>query len=125
MYDKFYKIIKERRIEIENTPLDQPLRHDMLTSYIIASTPRDNNIVKHDDDDGDYLRPMTDKEILGNTLDTMGTGTDSVSKNSFHQKSTTRIRYLLFKSLGCEFILLYRISSRTSSRSATTITTRI
>jgi hypothetical protein len=86
MYDKFYKIIKERRIEIENTPLDQPLRHDMLTSYIIASTPRDNNIVKHDDDDADYLRPMTDKEILGNTLDTMGAGTDTVSINSFIKK---------------------------------------
>ncbi|CAB4383269.1 unnamed protein product [Rhizophagus irregularis] len=50
---KVYKIIKERRIEIENTPLDQPLRHDML--------------------------PMTDKEILGNILNAIGGGTDTVS----------------------------------------------
>jgi len=27
---RIHKIIKERKIEIENTPLDQPLRNDML-----------------------------------------------------------------------------------------------
>ena len=33
LFDKLYNIIKERRIEIENTP--RPLRHDMLTSFIL------------------------------------------------------------------------------------------
>jgi hypothetical protein len=80
VYDKIYKIIKKRRIEIENTPLDQPLRHDMLTSYITANIPRDINIVRHSDTDADLLRPMTDKEILGNILDVIGGGTDTVSE---------------------------------------------
>jgi hypothetical protein len=77
LFDKLYTIIKERRIEIENTPLDQPLRHDMLTSYLTANTPRDINTVKHAD--ADLLRPMTDKEIFGNILETMLGGTDTVS----------------------------------------------
>jgi C4-dicarboxylate-specific signal transduction histidine kinase len=42
LFDKLHKIIKERRIEIENTPLDQPLRHDKST----ANTSRDINTVK-------------------------------------------------------------------------------
>jgi hypothetical protein len=78
LLDSLYKIIKQRRIEIENTPLDQPLRHDMLTSFITANTPRDINVEKHVD--ADLLRPMTDKEICGNLLDAMIAGTDSVSK---------------------------------------------
>ncbi|PKK71907.1 cytochrome P450 [Rhizophagus irregularis] len=79
LYEKIYKIIKERRTEIENTPLNQPLRHDMLTSFITANTPRDINIVRHGDVDADLLRPITDKEILGNILDAIGGGTDTVS----------------------------------------------
>jgi hypothetical protein len=78
LFDRLYSIIKERRIEIENTPLDQPLRHDMLTTYITANTSRDINVVKHAD--ADLLRPMTDKEIFGNILDSMLGGTDTVSK---------------------------------------------
>jgi hypothetical protein len=78
LFDKIYTLIKERRVEIENTPLDQPLRHDMLTSNITANTPRDINVVKHAD--ADLLRPMTDKEIFGNILDAMLGGTDTVSK---------------------------------------------
>src|SRR6266542_3259787 len=75
---KILNIIKERRIEIENTPLDQPLRHDMLTSHITANTPRDINITKHGD--ADTLRPMTDREIFGNVVDAMTGGTGTVSK---------------------------------------------
>ncbi|PKY13885.1 cytochrome P450 [Rhizophagus irregularis] len=75
--DKVYTIIKERRIEIENTPLDQPLRNDMLTSHITANTPRDINAVKHAD--VDLLRPMTDKEIYGNILDALLGGTDTTA----------------------------------------------
>ncbi|CAB4380785.1 unnamed protein product [Rhizophagus irregularis] len=73
LYNKVYEIIKKRRIEIENTPLDQPLRHDMLTSHITANTKRDINPVKHADDD--LLRPMTDEEIFGSIIDSMGAGT--------------------------------------------------
>jgi hypothetical protein len=78
-FDKLYDIIKKRRNEIDNTPLDQPLSHDMLTSFITANTPRDINFVRHGDTDADLLRPMTDREILGNILDAMGGGTDTVS----------------------------------------------
>ncbi|CAB5183205.1 unnamed protein product [Rhizophagus irregularis] len=78
-FDKLYDIIKKRRIEIDNTPLDQPLRHDMLTSYITANTPRDINFVRHGDTDADLLRPMTDKQIMGNILDAMGGGTDTTA----------------------------------------------
>ncbi|GBC04537.1 hypothetical protein RclHR1_05720010 [Rhizophagus clarus] len=79
LYEKIYNIIKERRIEIENTPLDKPLRHDMLTSFITANTPRDINTVRHSDTDADLLRPMTDREIFGNILDAMGGGTDTTA----------------------------------------------
>ncbi|PKC72228.1 cytochrome P450 [Rhizophagus irregularis] len=77
LFDKVYTIIKERRIEIENTPLDQPLGQDMLTSYITANTPRDINGVKNADPD--LLRPMTDKEIFGNILDALLGGTDTTA----------------------------------------------
>uniref|UniRef100_A0A1D1XKH2 Putative cytochrome P450 4d20 n=1 Tax=Anthurium amnicola TaxID=1678845 RepID=A0A1D1XKH2_9ARAE len=76
-HDKILNIIKERKIEIENTPLDQPLRHDMLTSHIIANTPRDTNATKHGDTD--MLRPMTDREISGNIVDAMTGGTDTTA----------------------------------------------
>jgi len=51
LFDRMYDIIKERRIEIENTPLDQPLPNDMLTSYLTANTSRDINTVRHGDAD--------------------------------------------------------------------------
>ena len=85
-YGRLYKIIRERRIEIENTPLDQPLRHDMLTAFITANTPRDINAVKHVD--AELLRPMTDKEIFGNIFDTIAAGTDTVSKKIYYQVLT-------------------------------------
>jgi hypothetical protein len=50
----------------------------MLTSSITANTLRDINVEK--DADADLLRPMTDKEIFGNILDSMLGGTDTVSK---------------------------------------------
>jgi hypothetical protein len=55
LFDKMYNIIRERRIEIENTPLDQPLRYDMLTSHLTANTSRGVKFVKHG---ADLLRPM-------------------------------------------------------------------
>ncbi|CAG8746706.1 14685_t:CDS:2 [Cetraspora pellucida] len=81
LFDKISKIIKERRTEIENTPLDQPLRHDLLTSHITANTPRDINVIKHSDD-VDISRPMNDKEIFGNIFESMIAGTDT-SANMF------------------------------------------
>ncbi|GBC01327.1 hypothetical protein RclHR1_04140012 [Rhizophagus clarus] len=77
LVDKLYTIVKKRRIEIENTPLDQPLRHDMLTAFITANTPRDINVAKNADDD--LSKPMTDKEIFRNILDAMSAGTDATA----------------------------------------------
>ncbi|GBC07861.1 hypothetical protein RclHR1_07730014 [Rhizophagus clarus] len=77
LYDKIFDIIKKRRIEIENTPLDQPLRHDMLMSQITANTPRDISSVKHAD--VDLLRPMTDNEIFGSIIDSMAGGTATIA----------------------------------------------
>uniref|UniRef100_U9UIT0 Uncharacterized protein n=1 Tax=Rhizophagus irregularis (strain DAOM 181602 / DAOM 197198 / MUCL 43194) TaxID=747089 RepID=U9UIT0_RHIID len=79
LFNRLYTIIKDRRIEIENTPLDQPLRHDVLTSYITANTSRDINDVKQDDN-VDLLRPMTDKDICMIILDAILGATDTVSK---------------------------------------------
>ncbi|CAB4376303.1 unnamed protein product [Rhizophagus irregularis] len=76
LFNRIRKIIKERRYEIENTPLDQPLRHDILTSHITANTPRDINIIKHSDD-VDMSRPMVDKEIFGNIFESIIAGTDT------------------------------------------------
>jgi cytochrome P450 len=84
-YNKLYNIIKERRNEIDNTPLDQPLRHDMLTSYITANTLRDINITKRAD--ADLLRPMTDKEILDNIIEAITAGIDTVSKKNLYTAS--------------------------------------
>src|SRR6266496_3534814 len=71
-------IIKRRRKEIENTPLDKPLPNDMLTSVITANTPRGVNYTKTV---GETLeRPMTDNEIRGIIFDGILGGTDTVSK---------------------------------------------
>ncbi|CAG8763892.1 11500_t:CDS:2, partial [Dentiscutata heterogama] len=78
LFDKINKIIKERRIEIENTPLDQSLRHDFLTSHMTANTPRDINIIKHSKD-VDILRPMNDEEIFANIFEAIITGTESTA----------------------------------------------
>ena len=70
-------IIKRRREEIENTPLDKPLPNDMLTSIITANTPRDINYNKIDDKE--VMRPMTDLEIRVIIFDGIITGNDIVS----------------------------------------------
>ncbi|CAG8840190.1 24567_t:CDS:2, partial [Racocetra persica] len=73
LFDKVGKIVKERRIEIENTPLDQPLRHDFLTSHITTNTPRDINIINHSEA-VDIVRPMNDKEIVDNIFEAITAG---------------------------------------------------
>ncbi|PKC75548.1 cytochrome P450 [Rhizophagus irregularis] len=68
---KLNAIIKSRRQEIEEKPLDEPLPHDMLTSMIIKNTLRDDNYIET----GEATRPMTDTEIRVNILDGIFTGT--------------------------------------------------
>ncbi|PKY38467.1 cytochrome P450 [Rhizophagus irregularis] len=71
------EIIKRRRQTIENTPLDEPLTNDMLTSLITANTPRDANHVKPG---GEALnKPMTDSEICGVIFDGFLGGTDTTA----------------------------------------------
>ncbi|GBC05466.1 hypothetical protein RclHR1_06240002 [Rhizophagus clarus] len=70
-------IIKRRRQEIENTPLDKPLSNDLLTTIIIADTPRDLSYNKNDDKE--VMRPMTDLEIRGIIFDGIIAGTDTVN----------------------------------------------
>ncbi|POG67692.1 cytochrome P450 [Rhizophagus irregularis DAOM 181602=DAOM 197198] len=70
-------IIKRRREEIENTPLDQPLPSDLLTSIITANTPRDINYNKIDDKE--VMRPMNDHEIRVIIFDGIIAGTDTTA----------------------------------------------
>ncbi|PKY17814.1 cytochrome P450 [Rhizophagus irregularis] len=74
---RFDSIIKRRRQEIENTPLDKPLSNDMLTSVIIANTPRDVNYDKNVNEKD--MRPMTDIEIRGIIFDGIVAGTDTTA----------------------------------------------
>ena len=80
--NRIVKIVNERIIEIDNTPLDQPLRQDMMTSCMTANTPRDVSSTVNSAD-ADMLRPMTDQEVFGIILDSMLGGTDTVSKFYF------------------------------------------
>ncbi|PKC66473.1 cytochrome P450 [Rhizophagus irregularis] len=78
LYDKVDSIIKRRREKIENTPLDKPLPHDMLTSVITANTPRDINYTKTVG--GESMdRPMTDLEIRHIMFDAFIGGTDTTA----------------------------------------------
>ncbi|CAB4420577.1 unnamed protein product [Rhizophagus irregularis] len=70
-------IIKRRREEIENTPLDEPLPSDLLTSIITANTPRDINYDKIDDKE--VMRPMNDHEIRVIIFDGIIAGTDTTA----------------------------------------------
>jgi len=76
---KLDAIVKKRRQEIENTPLDKSLPNDMLTSVITANTPRDVNYTKTVGGEA-MERPMTDDEIRGIIFDGFLGGTDTVSK---------------------------------------------
>ncbi|PKC09703.1 cytochrome P450 [Rhizophagus irregularis] len=74
---KLDAIIKRRRQVIENTPLDEPLSNDMLTSVIIANTPRDVKYIETVD--GEAMRPMADDDIRGIILDGFLGGTDTTA----------------------------------------------
>ncbi|CAB5205396.1 unnamed protein product [Rhizophagus irregularis] len=58
-------IIKRRRKEIEDIPLNEPLPHDMLTSMIIKNTFRDVNYIEA----GEVARSMTETEIRFSLLE--------------------------------------------------------
>jgi hypothetical protein len=68
-------IIRRRRREIENTPLNKPLSHDMLTSMIIKNTLRDVDYVEI----GEVNRTMTDSEISANLREGIISGTLKVN----------------------------------------------
>ncbi|GBC05019.1 hypothetical protein RclHR1_00060032 [Rhizophagus clarus] len=74
---KFDSIIKKRRQEIENSPLDKPLSNDMLTSVIIANTPRDINYDRNVNDRS--MRSMRYLEIRGIIFDGIVAGTDTTA----------------------------------------------
>ncbi|CAI2169968.1 19649_t:CDS:1 [Funneliformis geosporum] len=54
-------IIDHRRNEIEKTPVEEKLRHDMITSLITANTDRDINESKYMDED--HSKPIKNEEI--------------------------------------------------------------
>ncbi|GES74984.1 cytochrome P450 [Rhizophagus clarus] len=69
------EIIKNRRKEIENIPLEKSLPNDMLTSLITANTTLDVNYTTTVG--GEALnRPMSDTEICGIIFDGFLGGTD-------------------------------------------------
>ncbi|CAG8464355.1 1251_t:CDS:2 [Acaulospora colombiana] len=70
----FLELIRDRKQEIDRTPLDEPLRADMLTMLLTVNTPRDitTNIV-----DDEHTRPMSEDEVRGNLLEVIGAGVDT------------------------------------------------
>ncbi|GES74997.1 cytochrome P450 [Rhizophagus clarus] len=69
--EKLDTMTKKRRQEIKETPLDEPLPHDMLTSMIIKNTFRDVDYIEV----GEAARSMTNSEIRANLLDGIINGT--------------------------------------------------
>ncbi|RIB01381.1 hypothetical protein C2G38_2231011, partial [Gigaspora rosea] len=67
----------KRRKEIEEIPVGDELRNDMLTSLIVTNTVRDINRTNNGRDN--ISRPMTDDEIRANLLDSFQGGIDTVS----------------------------------------------
>ncbi|RIA90006.1 cytochrome P450 [Glomus cerebriforme] len=71
------KIINYRRKEIEETPINEELRNDMLTTLIITNTERDFN-EKH------YIanessEPLTNDQILQILIEAVAGGSDSIA----------------------------------------------
>src|SRR5207247_2382824 len=71
-------IIKERREEIEKTPIDQKLVPDMLTMMITFNTPRDISQGSSSTND-QPLEPMSDENICENLMEAVIAGIDTVS----------------------------------------------
>ncbi|CAG8585524.1 10615_t:CDS:2, partial [Dentiscutata heterogama] len=81
LYGKLTEIIERRRREIEETPLSEELRNDMLTSFIIANTDRDMYKGKYVEkfEEEVVVRPMKNEDICGNLMDAFLGGTDTVA----------------------------------------------
>ncbi|CAG8455699.1 11685_t:CDS:2 [Acaulospora morrowiae] len=76
---KVHSIIKERREEIEKTPEDQELAHDLLTMFITINTPRD---ITEKIADSLHDRPMTDEEICGLFIENLSGGIDTLANTT-------------------------------------------
>ncbi|GBC07307.1 hypothetical protein RclHR1_07390001 [Rhizophagus clarus] len=72
---KLETIIERRRQEIKDTPLEEPLPHDILTSMIIKNAFRDVNYIEV----GKAARSMTNSEIRANLLDGIINGTFKIT----------------------------------------------
>jgi hypothetical protein len=72
---KIAAFVRRRRQEIDNTPLNKPLSHDMLTSMIVKNTFRDVNYIEIDE----VNRTMTDLEISANLREGIISGTLKVN----------------------------------------------
>src|SRR6266542_782759 len=70
------KVINYRRNEIEQAPVHEELRHDMLTSLIIANTERDTNKYQHNDE---HTKPLTDDQINQILLESIIGGIDTTA----------------------------------------------
>ena len=71
------KVINYRRNEIEQAPVHEELRHDMLTSLIIANTERDTNKYQHNDKE--FTKPLTDDQINQILLESIIGGVDTTA----------------------------------------------
>ncbi|CAG8701260.1 20325_t:CDS:2 [Cetraspora pellucida] len=71
--------IKERRKEIENTPIKETLNSDILTLLICANTDRDKHSIKANEE---FSRPMTDEEIKYCIFEVLGGGIDTTANST-------------------------------------------
>src|ERR1043166_5402656 len=72
------KVIDHRRHEIEQTPVHEELRHDMLTSLITANTERDINKNQHNDDE-EFTKPLTNDQINQILIESISGGIDTTA----------------------------------------------
>src|SRR6266498_2577961 len=71
------KVINYRRNEIEQTPVHEELRHDMLTSLITANTERDINKYQYNDEE--HAKPLTNDQINQILLESISGGIDTTA----------------------------------------------
>jgi len=73
----FTKIVNYRRKEIEETPVNEELKHDMLTTLIITNTERDINERSYIADESS--EPLTNDQIIQILLEGITGGSDSIA----------------------------------------------
>ncbi|RIA99733.1 cytochrome P450, partial [Glomus cerebriforme] len=71
------KIINKRKQEIENTPPDEPIEHNILNLLITTNTKRGSDKIS-----GNNMRPMTDNEIRGALKEIFAGGMDTIRNAS-------------------------------------------